>query len=69
MSIRQYECRICGKVIEYEDWLPNLYPFCSERCKRVDLYRWFSGHYVINRDLTPEELADLPDEKRTSEET
>jgi endogenous inhibitor of DNA gyrase (YacG/DUF329 family) len=55
----RYECDICGNVVEYEGRLPDLYPFCSDRCRRVDLYRWFSGQYAINRDLTPEELADL----------
>ena len=23
------------------------YPFCSERCKNIDLNRWLSGAYVI----------------------
>lgn len=23
------------------------YPFCSERCKNVDLSRWLTGAYVI----------------------
>lgn len=23
------------------------YPFCSSRCKNLDLNRWLSGHYVI----------------------
>ncbi|MDY8109444.1 DNA gyrase inhibitor YacG [Fulvimarina sp. 2208YS6-2-32] len=23
------------------------FPFCSERCKAVDLNRWLGGHYVI----------------------
>ncbi len=23
------------------------FPFCSERCKQVDLHRWLSGAYVI----------------------
>jgi endogenous inhibitor of DNA gyrase (YacG/DUF329 family) len=23
------------------------YPFCSERCRNLDLSRWFSGSYAI----------------------
>lgn len=23
------------------------FPFCSDRCRKVDLHRWFSGQYVI----------------------
>ncbi len=35
-------CPICGKprVAAFE-------PFCSERCKAVDLHRWLSGSYVV----------------------
>lgn len=25
-------------------------PFCSKKCKMVDLYKWVSGHYVIPGD-------------------
>ena len=35
-------------------------PFCSPRCKMVDLGRWFTGEYVIAGEdairLDPEEL-------------
>jgi uncharacterized protein len=35
-------CPECGR--------PNLrefYPFCSQRCKAIDLNRWLSGSYAI----------------------
>ncbi|MEP9396865.1 DNA gyrase inhibitor YacG [Mesorhizobium sp. KR2-14] len=35
-------CPECGKPSSRES-----YPFCSERCKSVDLNRWFSGSYAI----------------------
>ena len=36
------KCPICGKpVVEASK------PFCSERCRDVDLNRWLSGRYVI----------------------
>lgn len=35
-------CPECGKPAARET-----YPFCSERCKNVDLNRWLSGSYVI----------------------
>jgi hypothetical protein len=35
-------CPICGKPASPE-WLP----FCSPRCRDVDLNRWLSGSYVI----------------------
>lgn len=35
-------------------------PFCSERCKMVDLGRWFQGEYVVAGEdaiaLDPEEF-------------
>ncbi len=35
-------CPECGKPSSRAD-----YPFCSPRCKDVDLNRWLSGRYVI----------------------
>ncbi len=35
-------CPECGKPSTREN-----YPFCSSRCKAVDLNRWLSGSYVI----------------------
>ena len=35
-------CPICGKPST-----EAMRPFCSERCKDVDLNRWLSGSYAI----------------------
>jgi uncharacterized protein len=35
-------CPECGRASERAS-----YPFCSPRCKAVDLNRWLSGAYVI----------------------
>ena len=35
-------CPECGRPSSREN-----YPFCSTRCKEVDLNRWLSGGYVI----------------------
>jgi len=35
-------CPICGKPA-----VTRFRPFCSGRCKDVDLNRWLSGHYAI----------------------
>ena len=40
MTLRK--CPICGKP---ED--PDFRPFCSRRCREVDLSRWLSGRYAI----------------------
>jgi endogenous inhibitor of DNA gyrase (YacG/DUF329 family) len=35
-------CPICGRTPS-----PETRPFCSPRCRDVDLHRWLSGSYVI----------------------
>jgi endogenous inhibitor of DNA gyrase (YacG/DUF329 family) len=35
-----------------------LFPFCSVRCKQVDLWRWCEGKYAVVDALTPERLAE-----------
>jgi endogenous inhibitor of DNA gyrase (YacG/DUF329 family) len=42
------KCPICEKVLEIRaiDDLPS-FPFCSDRCKLVDLGRWIDGSYRI----------------------
>ncbi len=35
-------CPICGKPSQ-----PATRPFCSKRCRDVDLNRWLSGAYVV----------------------
>jgi uncharacterized protein len=35
-------CPICGKPATEAS-----HPFCSERCRDVDLNRWLSGSYAI----------------------
>jgi endogenous inhibitor of DNA gyrase (YacG/DUF329 family) len=44
-------------------------PFCSHRCRSIDLHRWLGEQYRITRDLDeePEDLEDgspPPDDDR-----
>jgi endogenous inhibitor of DNA gyrase (YacG/DUF329 family) len=41
-------CPICQKPFEIGalDELPS-FPFCSERCRLIDIGRWADGSYVI----------------------
>jgi endogenous inhibitor of DNA gyrase (YacG/DUF329 family) len=45
-------CPECGRPSARDT-----YPFCSVRCKNVDLNRWLSGAYVI----PGEDAEDTPD--------
>jgi uncharacterized protein len=39
---------------------PSWFPFCSERCRQVDLLRWSKGRYAIVEPLAPDQLAEEP---------
>ena len=45
-------CPICRKEITREN--PEL-PFCSERCRLIDLGNWASGKYVISTPISQPE--------------
>lgn len=48
-------CPTCRKT---GPWLEGPYgPFCSKRCKLVDLGRWLGEEYRISEPLTVEKLA------------
>ena len=55
------ECPICKKRVQWTTDNEHR-PFCSERCKMVDLGRWFQGEYVVAGEdaiaLDPEELEE-----------
>ena len=57
-TMPEYNCAICSQRVEYDESLPALFPFCSDRCKMVDLGRWFTEQYSIDRDLTPEDVGE-----------
>jgi endogenous inhibitor of DNA gyrase (YacG/DUF329 family) len=43
-------CPICKKPVSDDppaDGAKNYFPFCSERCKLIDLGRWLEGRYQI----------------------
>ncbi|MHB1157372.1 MAG: tRNA (adenosine(37)-N6)-threonylcarbamoyltransferase complex ATPase subunit type 1 TsaE [Phycisphaerales bacterium] len=42
------KCPICGKEVQQG---VATFPFCSARCKQVDLGRWFTGAYRIERSV------------------
>ena len=47
------KCPICGKPS-----VEAAKPFCSERCRDVDLNRWLSGSYVVPGRPEADEDAD-----------
>jgi endogenous inhibitor of DNA gyrase (YacG/DUF329 family) len=50
-------CPQCGNVSEYST--DNRFrPFCSERCKMIDLGQWASENYRIPAPLKPEDFPE-----------
>jgi len=52
-----FKCPTCGMLvlIDGED-----FPFCTDRCRKIDLGKWASGVYKISSPiLDPEVLEDL----------
>ena len=43
-------CPICRKEVQLED---PFMPFCSDRCRIIDLGAWASEKYVISTPITP----------------
>ena len=57
------ECRICGNGFDYgsiaeHEW----YPFCSRRCRLIDLGKWFEEDYKFSQKI------DEPDDSGQKEE-
>lgn len=48
-KISSLRCPTCRKIVLRSD---AQFPFCSERCKAIDLGKWASGGYVISTPLT-----------------
>ncbi len=55
------KCPTCRKP---GDWFAGEFgPFCSQRCRLIDLGKWFAEEHTITSPLRPEHLekyADLP---------
>jgi endogenous inhibitor of DNA gyrase (YacG/DUF329 family) len=51
-------CPICKKPANAAD--PD-FPFCSERCRLIDLGKWASGAYVISSPVDDADEAIRPD--------
>lgn len=45
-------CPQCGKEVEWSEKSP-FRPFCSERCKLIDLGQWANERYRVPEDDSP----------------
>jgi endogenous inhibitor of DNA gyrase (YacG/DUF329 family) len=51
-------CPICKKAMNTAVSAKYL-PFCSDRCRKVDLMRWWDGRYQIVEPLSHDALMNL----------
>lgn len=49
-------CPICKKQVRTDD--PNM-PFCSDRCRLIDLANWATEKYVISTPSRQDEFEDM----------
>lgn len=58
--VLKVKCPTCGREIEYSEKNPWR-PFCSERCKLIDLGAWAEGAYAIkSENIEGDDTVDLP---------
>ena len=56
-------CPTCGRSVEWSASSPWK-PFCSERCKLIDLGAWAAEQHAI-----PGDIAETEDKPKTDEES
>ncbi len=62
MSGKSTTCPICGKKSVWED--NPFRPFCSERCRLIDLGKWASEDYRIPGGKKVTEKEDAEENKK-----
>lgn len=66
MSPTRVKCPTCGREIEWSERSP-FRPFCSERCKLIDLGAWLSEQRGIPGDAPPTEDPGLESDPGTGD--
>ena len=49
----QFRCAICGEPVAACN---HTFPFCSQRCRLVDLGKWLKGAYAVSRPFSEEDF-------------
>jgi len=52
---RSLRCPTCRTLVPAGD---EHFPFCSDRCRLIDLGKWASGGYVISTPITDPEMLE-----------
>jgi len=61
----QYKCPTCKKTVrltaQESSGQGKFFPFCSQRCKLIDLGAWFNARYRIPSEPQPPQAVKPPD--------
>lgn len=61
----KYRCPVCKKIVkaspQEQPEKARFFPFCSRRCKLIDLGAWLDAKYRIISRLESQESEKLPD--------
>jgi len=61
----KHRCPVCHKIVkaslQKQAKEEKFFPFCSERCKLIDLGAWLDAKYKIVSNLQLKESGELPD--------
>lgn len=60
------KCPSCGKPVQWQD--NPFRPFCSERCKLVDLGRWVDEEYRVPGQSVPSQGTEEKESSNSSED-
>ena len=62
------DCPNCGRRVEYRLRAQNpFFPFCSERCKLIDLGKWLDEEHRISEPLKERQNSDGHSEDGTAD--
>ncbi len=59
MTVSPAKCPICERPVSTTGDEARHQPFCSRRCREVDLVRWVDGKYAIAEPVDP---FDVPED-------
>ncbi len=60
-------CPICSK--RFDIGLTEAMPFCSKRCREIDLNRWMEEEYGVPWEPDPDEVEELEESSDYLDET
>ena len=53
--VTEKRCPVCGHPVDAGQ---ESYPFCTSRCRLVDLGQWFGERYRVSRPLEQKDLEE-----------